>query len=1085
MWDAPSRCPQDDVGTTCIPGRRDRMEVTERDVLLLHILGLPDHQPTEWETVGRPVVDGAELSALLEHHLPGLEFQWSSRNGSPRPVTSLDATVISGLHRSGTPVRLIARPAADSSLASRRRAPEGPDVVICTHEGPDSGRIVPLTRAGVSIGRSGSRVRLADPFLSAAQLQIEIGAQSVMVCQDRGREEWDPFRPLAAGSSVLRLKRGRPASLHPMTELPEIVVDAGSPPARPSMILQVAMAVSPLVIGVVMAVVTGLWYFLLFSSVSVLVAALLWQQHRRADRQFGHAITQRTAELVAALDQQCPDPGEVALASRSAHSDRFGIRSSHTGVPSAPPHPRAAGPAVRWGRSRVTLPVLTRDSTRPEGNAHWNRWSTTDAPAISTLRPGDIAVVTGDPTSTTAAARWVTLQLLRDAIASGRGLTLRGRSGDAMDLRPPRSPERGGTLVAWDDGRPVDLEPGWACVLLRSTGSLPSTESLNGSPSHLIDLHERRAQINGTDFSDLQWSGLSAETYELLLNEVSLEDEASDARTGPGPALLMLPDVPAMRSAADHLPVPLNATDPPLIVDLTNDGPHILVAGTTGSGKSELILTILTGLAAAHGPAEVSFILLDFKGGSSFSVLGTLPHTMSVETNLTDSVSLRTLDALRTELRRREELFLAAGVPDYPSFRRTHPEVLLPRLVVAVDELRVLVDEHPRASELLMRLAATGRSLGFHLLLATQRAQGAVGPDVRSNLGSTICLRTASDQESWDLLGAADAARIPADQPGRALLRRSGGPLEDFRASRFASLQAAPALRPGVGSPATDHAGIADWNEVVRHLASLCRIGSLQVPDPVVLPDLPERWSEIFPVEAAERRPGTVRLCLVDNTQVRRQDPLLWHPFDDGPVAWIGTEGGGVHESARAVLNQVQEARAQWGATHLVVLDGGQWLQAAPPPEPAHERSEDLWLSTGQLGPDDLGRALSRIDEWLADDERVLVLATQWGRLAGQRIAGTFETFEERVATLVRDSSTSRLCIAVFGGRELAGGRLLGLIPHRFHIPCGTTAEHRMVWPTLIGVRELPGRAVLINPDHPAPGVAVQLASPPADHGGP
>lgn len=193
------------------------MEVTERDVLLLHILGLPDHQPTEWETVGRPVVDGAELSALLEHHLPGLEFQWSSRNGSPRPVTSLDATVISGLHRSGTPVRLIARPAADSSLASRRRAPEGPDVVICTHEGPDSGRIVPLTRAGVSIGRSGSRVRLADPFLSAAQLQIEIGAQSVMVCQDRGREEWDPFRPLAAGSSVLRLKRGRPASLHPMT----------------------------------------------------------------------------------------------------------------------------------------------------------------------------------------------------------------------------------------------------------------------------------------------------------------------------------------------------------------------------------------------------------------------------------------------------------------------------------------------------------------------------------------------------------------------------------------------------------------------------------------------------------------------------------------------------------------------------------------------------------------------------------------------------------------------------------------------------------------------------------------------------
>lgn len=1049
--------------------------------MLLHILGLRHDLPTEWKTIGRPVVDGPELSGLLEHRFPGLDFQWFPRDEDPRSVASLDATVVRGLHRGGDPVRIVARPPdAVDGCSSRTRSLAGPDVVICTHEGPDSGRIVPLTRAGISIGRSGARMRLADPFLSAAQLQVEIGAQSVSVCQGQSREEWDPDRPLAAGSSLLRLFRGRPDPLHPMSALPELRVDPGAPPARPSMVLQVAMAVSPLVIGVVMAVVTGLWYFLLFSSVSLLVAGLLWKQHRSADRQFGRRVAHLTADLVASLEDQCPDPGQVALASRSSHPDRFGICPSPGRTSSATDHHRSAGPTLRWGRATVTVPVMTRDGAGTMQNDRLTRWSTTQAPAVSTLRAGEISVVTGDLGSTAAAARWVTLQLLRDAIASGRGLSLNGHFGNAVALHPPRSPESGGTLVAWDDGRPVDLETGWACVLLRSTGSLLTAEAGSRTPSHFIDLTQRRAQLNGIDYTDLQWSGLSSETYELLLDEFNSESEARGAQTGQESPLLLLPETPPTRSAADRLAVPLNATEPPLLVDLADDGPHVLVAGTTGSGKSELILTILTGLAATHGPAEVSFILLDFKGGSSFSVLGGLPHTMSVETNLTDSVSLRTLDALRTELRRREELFLAAGVPDYPAFRRAQPDTLLPRLVVAVDELRVLVEEHPRASELLMRLAATGRSLGFHLLLATQRAQGAVGPDVRSNLGSTICLRTVSEQESWDLLGSADAARIPASQPGRAWLRRRGGPLEGFRASQFSSRQGAPALRPGAGDTAADRAGIADWNEVVRHLTAMCHLGSLPVPEPVVLADLPERWSEPTPDGATDRGTGMLRLCLVDNTRTRTQDPLRWHPFHDGPVAWIGTEGGGVHECARAVLEQVEVTRAQWDRTHLVVLDGGRWLQAASPTRHDDDQPEDLQLAADQLDPEALGHALERIEQWIADGDRVLVLATQWGRMAGQRTTGGFETFEERVTTLVRDSSARRLCLAVFGGRELAGGRLLGLIPHRFHIPCGTTAEHRVVWPTLMGVREIPGRAVLVSPHHPAPGVAVQLASPPS-----
>ena len=209
-------------------------------------------------------------------------------------------------------------------------------------------------------------------------------------------------------------------------------------------------------------------------------------------------------------------------------------------------------------------------------------------------------------------------------------------------------------------------------------------------------------------------------------------------------------------------------------MDLAADGPHLLIAGTTGSGKSDLLLSLLLGAAAHHPPAEVAFLLLDFKGGASFGPLGALPHTMSLETNHVGTASLRALSAIRAELHRREALFAEAGVSDYPGFRRRHPDAALPRLVVAIDELRVLVDDHPDAAAVLQRLAATGRSLGFHLILATQRATGAVGSDLRSNLGSTIALRTATEQESWDLVGTAAAARLDPRRPGSAILSTAG-----------------------------------------------------------------------------------------------------------------------------------------------------------------------------------------------------------------------------------------------------------------------------------------------------------------------
>jgi S-DNA-T family DNA segregation ATPase FtsK/SpoIIIE len=535
-------------------------------------------------------------------------------------------------------------------------------------------------------------------------------------------------------------------------------------------------------------------------------------------------------------------------------------------------------------------------------------------------------------------------------------------------------------------------------------------------------------------------------------------------------------------------PCSLRSPVAPVRLDLVREGPHVLIAGTTGSGKSELLLTVLTGLAAAYAPGEVSLVLMDFKGGSSFAPLSGLPHTMSVETNLVEAESLRTFDALTAELRHREELFLSTGSVDYAAYRRSHPREVLPRLVVAIDELRVLVEDHPQSAAVLARLAATGRSLGFHLVLSTQRAQGAVGPDVRSNLGTIVCLRTATEQESWDLLGSPQAYSISADSPGQAFIRCGGAPPRAFQAGRFAAPPGPPDLIPwdgGDGTPGAvpDGDGPADWPGLVDRIRRRAERWELVAPEPVVMPALPDRW---WPTSAQRlAHPGAVIVGLADIPGARCQEPVAWEPGRDGPVAWIGTDTGGLRDAARSALRQLAglPVTGPGSATppRTLVLDGdGDAL-----PEGIHvstgttgHDAPDRWtvLCPAQAAAGRLGTSLDDVREDLAARRPVRLVITAWGRWAGLRVGTGYETAEEHLSMLLRDHPPSLLAVALFGGRELAGGRVLGQVPNRFYVPAGSTPEQRMVWPTLHRVREVPGRAVMVTSDHPAPGIAVQLA---------
>ena len=217
----------------------------------------------------------------------------------------------------------------------------------------------------------------------------------------------------------------------------------------------------------------------------------------------------------------------------------------------------------------------------------------------------------------------------------------------------------------------------------------------------------------------------------------------------------------------------------PVELDLVSDGPHALVAGCTGSGKSEALIGWLAAIAHCYPPDKVRFVLIDYKGGSTFARLQGLPHTHALLTDLDPGATTRALEGISAELQRREEQLSALAFPDLATWERAHedaPSRVPPapaRLVVAIDEFRFLAQTHPASMEILLRLAAQGRSLGLHLIAATQRPSGAVNAQMRANMDIRLALRCVSAADSTDILGDTRASVLPRI-PGRAVLDGTG-----------------------------------------------------------------------------------------------------------------------------------------------------------------------------------------------------------------------------------------------------------------------------------------------------------------------
>jgi S-DNA-T family DNA segregation ATPase FtsK/SpoIIIE len=351
----------------------------------------------------------------------------------------------------------------------------------------------------------------------------------------------------------------------------------------------------------------------------------------------------------------------------------------------------------------------------------------------------------------------------------------------------------------------------------------------------------------------------------------------------------------------------------PLTVSLRGDGPHALVGGMTGSGKSELLQSLVASLAVAHSPRSLNFLLVDYKGGAAFKDCVDLAHTVGFVTDLDGHLVNRALASLRAELRRREEMLRAAGAKDLLDLERRDPDRTPPSLLIVVDEFAALAAELPEFVDGMVDVAQRGRSLGIHLLLATQRPQGVINDRIRANTNLRLSLRFSDESESLDVIGTRDAAR-PGLPSGRAFARTGPGEVVEFQAGYVGGrVAAAGGPEPvvvrdlsfgGVPVAANGHLGASPFEpmtDLVRLVAAVRTVNrTLAIPPPrrPWLPTLPE----VVPLESlAPLRPRRPALGLLDDPSGQRQIALDLDLEADGNLLVFGTSGSGKTSLLRAI----------------------------------------------------------------------------------------------------------------------------------------------------------------------------------------
>ncbi|WP_432838415.1 FtsK/SpoIIIE domain-containing protein [Dactylosporangium sp. CA-092794] len=514
-------------------------------------------------------------------------------------------------------------------------------------------------------------------------------------------------------------------------------------------------------------------------------------------------------------------------------------------------------------------------------------------------------------------------------------------------------------------------------------------------------------------------------------------------------------------------------------IDLVRDGPHALIAGTTGSGKSELLQTLVATLAVANRPDEMTFVLVDYKGGSAFAECADLPHTVGMVTDLDTHLVERALTSLGAELRRREHALAQAGASDIVRYqeRRARDAGMppMPRLVLVIDEFA---------------------------------SSGAVTADIRANTNLRIALRTTDQGESRDIIDAPDAGELSPRTPGRAFARLGYAALLPFQAGRIGGkrpvlgeradevrIEVAAVEWGRLGEPvpvrraAAGPAGPAgtDLRELVGAIvAAAGRVGVPRQPSPWLEPlaDVTQ-WTDLPqpPPATVAGNLGPVAYGMVDLPAVQSREPLLFDVDRTGHAFFVGSSRSGRSQALRTLAGALA-VRHSTADLHLYAIDCGNGallpLAGLPHCGAVVDRSQT----------ERLDRMLSWFDteltrrQSLFGEQGVADLPEQRRGAPAQRrlphlmlLVDRFEVFEreyatfdngsylERLVRLLRDGVGVGVHVLLAGDKVLGSGRFAGATEEKLVLRLNDRTDYSLLG---LNLKDVP-------PDQP-PGRAIRLA---------
>ena len=323
-------------------------------------------------------------------------------------------------------------------------------------------------------------------------------------------------------------------------------------------------------------------------------------------------------------------------------------------------------------------------------------------------------------------------------------------------------------------------------------------------------------------------------------------------------------------------PLGINAKKETVYLDLHEKahGPHGLVAGTTGSGKSEILQSYILSMAIHYHPYEVGFLIIDFKGGGMANQFRNLPHMLGAITNIDGKEIDRSLKSIKAELQKRQRLFAEYDVnkiDDYiEKFKQGQTKIALPHLIIVVDEFAELKADQPEFMKELISAARIGRSLGVHLILATQKPSGQVNEQIWSNSKFKLCLKVQNQEDSKEVIKSPLAAEIR--EPGRAYLQVGNNEIFELFQSAYSggaskadenveehefSLQECNLwgkrdviYRKTKNKTGEEGRGQTQLDVVVGYIENYCETSNIQKLANICLPPLPE----VLPYQMADTK---------------------------------------------------------------------------------------------------------------------------------------------------------------------------------------------------------------------------------------